>query len=76
MSKRTIWWIILCMGSFSAGYWLNELSVRERIRVESSRHVAGALRFAVESGMMTINAERMRKVESTQTVSRTAPQNP
>jgi len=59
-------WILLCAISFNAGFYVNGLLTRDRIRAGNRRHIAdveSAIRYCVESGLLVVNEERLRELE-------------
>lgn len=56
-------WLLLCGISFNAGFYVHGLLLRDRIRAESRQQVESAIRYCVESGLLTINHERLGEMD-------------
>jgi hypothetical protein len=59
-SFRTWIWLMLCLGSFDAGYWLNKWASDWQARAR----LAHSLSWAIEQGLLTVNGDRLRQMQS------------
>jgi hypothetical protein len=58
--KRILMVVMLCLGSFGSGYWLNEWLNRRVVNAALTR----SLSWAIDTGLLTVNHERLKEMKA------------
>ena len=60
MSKKTVLWVLLCLGSAAAGYWTNEW-LNQRV---AKANFIRSLSWAIDAGILTVDEDRLTEIET------------